>query len=160
MDDTFTFDAPISGDFAEPSSAESFGETENFFSVPYFQRHERGARRKSAQNAKSAMRRQVLANQRKQNILANAEAESTEEAGRDAAPMKRRKLKPASKTAPTLPKSPSFMSRKKPEIRKKTGEKSKKENLSEFYKTFPTKPLDPKQKVKIKMTLFKILFKI
>jgi len=66
--DSFSFDAPTSANFADPPEAESFGETENFFSVPYFQRHERGARRKSAENAKSAIRRQALANQRKKKI--------------------------------------------------------------------------------------------
>jgi len=92
-------------------------------------------------------------------IAENAEPASTEEAGRDQAPVKRRKIQPAPKTAPTMPKSPTFMSRKKPEIHKKTGEKSKKENLSEFYKNFPKQTVDPKQKVRKNGARFKYNFR-
>ena len=95
-------------------------------------------------------------------IAENAEPASTEEAGRDQAPVKRRKIQPAPKTAPTMPKSPTFMSRKKPEIHKKTGEKSKKENLSEnlseFYKNFPKQTVDPKQKVNKSVDYLNIIF--
>ena len=51
MDDTFDFVVPARVNLGEAESGESFGETENFFSVPHFMRHEGKSRRKSAHNA-------------------------------------------------------------------------------------------------------------
>lgn len=103
MEDTFDFDAPVMGELAGEFAGDeepSFGETENWFSAPNY-RHERRSRRKSSHAAADAISKQSNAGRRKKVTIV--------EPTKDEPTAKRQKMM----TKPTIPKAPSFMSRKK-----------------------------------------------